>query len=239
MQIANRESFAAAARRRGWTNPYVTDGLIAMWDGEWNAGGGVHDPNATTWSDLSGNGYNMILDMTLAEVKENGVLRKNVNTQGPIGVVSYNTGSPATLEICVTTSATAGSLAVLVYGPVSTVKTPCIIVKNVNTSGGQYEWSRDWNKSQRVVPVNATVVLSASANGSSTNGYVNANAMSGNASDTWGFPANTIAILGDPRKNSYGAKGYVAHNVRIYNRALTAAEIAANHTIDRERFGTP
>lgn len=36
----------------GWTNPYVTDGLVAMWDGEWNAGGGVHDANATVWKDL-------------------------------------------------------------------------------------------------------------------------------------------------------------------------------------------
>ena len=38
-----------------WVNPYVTDGLVAMWDGEWNAGGGVHDPNATVWKDLVGN----------------------------------------------------------------------------------------------------------------------------------------------------------------------------------------
>ena len=29
----------------GWQNPYVTDGLVAMWDGEWNAGGGMHDAN--------------------------------------------------------------------------------------------------------------------------------------------------------------------------------------------------
>jgi len=35
-----------------WHNPYVTDGLVAMWDGEWNAGPGVHDANATTWKEL-------------------------------------------------------------------------------------------------------------------------------------------------------------------------------------------
>lgn len=32
--------------------PYVTKGLIAMWDGEWNAGYGIHDPNATVWKNL-------------------------------------------------------------------------------------------------------------------------------------------------------------------------------------------
>ena len=30
-----------------WDNPYVTDGLVAMWDGQWNAGGGIHSPYAT------------------------------------------------------------------------------------------------------------------------------------------------------------------------------------------------
>lgn len=39
-------------RKKGWTNPYITDGLVAMWDGEWNAGGGVHDANANAWKDL-------------------------------------------------------------------------------------------------------------------------------------------------------------------------------------------
>ena len=42
----------AWAKENGWKNPYVTDGLIAMWDGEWNAGGGVHNPNATNWIDV-------------------------------------------------------------------------------------------------------------------------------------------------------------------------------------------
>ena len=33
---------------------YVTVGLIAMWDGEDNQGTGAHDPSATTWVDLTG-----------------------------------------------------------------------------------------------------------------------------------------------------------------------------------------
>ena len=33
---------------------YVTDGLIAMWDGDDNQGTGAHDPSATTWVDLTG-----------------------------------------------------------------------------------------------------------------------------------------------------------------------------------------
>ena len=33
---------------------YVQDGLVAMWDGIENAGWGVHDASATTWTDLIG-----------------------------------------------------------------------------------------------------------------------------------------------------------------------------------------
>ena len=37
-----------------WSNPYVTDGLIAMWDGEWNVGPGKHSSTTSTWKDLIG-----------------------------------------------------------------------------------------------------------------------------------------------------------------------------------------
>ena len=35
-------------------NPYVTKGLVAMWDGEWNAGLGKHDTKVGKWKDLVG-----------------------------------------------------------------------------------------------------------------------------------------------------------------------------------------
>jgi hypothetical protein len=51
--IAAREiAFEGSGKK--WVNPYITDGLVAMWDGEWNAGGGKHDANATVWKDLVG-----------------------------------------------------------------------------------------------------------------------------------------------------------------------------------------
>ena len=37
---------------------YIQTGLVACYDGIENAGAGVHDPNATTWVDLTGNGNN-------------------------------------------------------------------------------------------------------------------------------------------------------------------------------------
>ena len=75
---------ASQTSASGWVNPYVTDGLIAMWDGEWNAGGGVHDPEATVWKDLSGYGYDLPLpssfsvgsDNMLALSKEGAIMRR-------------------------------------------------------------------------------------------------------------------------------------------------------------------
>ena len=46
----------AAATGSIAANPYVTDGLVLYYDGEWNAGFGVHDSSATVWKDLSATG---------------------------------------------------------------------------------------------------------------------------------------------------------------------------------------
>lgn len=59
MLIAARNAILAGGG--GWKNPYVTDGLIAMWDGEWNAGPGKHDASATVWKDLAGS-YDVYTD---------------------------------------------------------------------------------------------------------------------------------------------------------------------------------
>lgn len=38
-------------------NPYVTKGLVAMWDGEWNVSLGKHGDNAKKWNDLIGKSH--------------------------------------------------------------------------------------------------------------------------------------------------------------------------------------
>ena len=45
MTIAAHHAMLAGG---GWKNPYVTDGLVAMWDGEWNVGGGVISATAAS-----------------------------------------------------------------------------------------------------------------------------------------------------------------------------------------------
>ena len=51
MLIGSRSGFAVKPKQK-WQNPYITDGLVAMWDGQWNAGPGRHDGNSTKWINL-------------------------------------------------------------------------------------------------------------------------------------------------------------------------------------------
>ena len=59
-----RSNQAASSITRNSTktfeNPYITDGLIAMWDGEWNVGIGIHNDKANVWNELI-SGYDAIL----------------------------------------------------------------------------------------------------------------------------------------------------------------------------------
>lgn len=52
MSLLGKNIFFWVQKAGGWTNPYVTDGLIAQYDGEWNAGGGIHNASAPTWKNL-------------------------------------------------------------------------------------------------------------------------------------------------------------------------------------------
>ena len=56
MIAARQIAFGRGAAKGLSAKDYVQDGLIAMWDGIENAGWGVHDANATMWKDLTGKG---------------------------------------------------------------------------------------------------------------------------------------------------------------------------------------
>ena len=206
-----------------------------MWDGIENAGWGVHDPNATTWKDLSGNGYDINLTA-------NAIVNSESMEMAKSGIVEYGLGrvycsvpmSNATLESCVTPyySGTASEVLVTI-GPITTGRNnPCIIVK----TGKNFEWGYDYDNLVEVFKDGQAVTITATR----LNGIVNGStAMTARATDTWGLATNYIAIGGDSRHSNYPAKGYKFHNVRIYSRALTAEEIAHNYEIDRERFNLP
>ena len=236
--------FLAARRKPKWTNPYVTEGLVAMWDGEWNVGGGVHESDLANlngkWKDLSGNGNDLVLNTAFCEITSNGMKRVyNTSANGPVGTLQMRTTYPVTIEACVTPSDRGLSRAcpVVTYGPVNGTATSCLI----NKTPTSFEWSSRFNNRTAVFVKGVPVTVSSVAPGGSSDarGYRKATEISATSSDSWGFESDVVAVLGDSRNNDYVAFGYVAHNVRLYSRALTSAEIAENYAVDKARFNLP
>ena len=235
----------------GWQNPYVTDGLIAMWDGEWNAGGGVHDANATTWVDLSGNGIDMISNgepnfganyVTSTKVEnlwhtDETNLVDGIFTNGTFTIehaiqmadtrasqkLAMLGGGALTQGICAQTAQTGdgrvgGEVRVQGSGSTSTYASLGFSGKlEIHGDGSAYGFSyTDWSggTTSRSAPISSLPV-----------GYV---------SKRFAIGYRYTYSSDSPTVN--GMKFYC---IRVYNRALTAAEIAANYAIDKARFNLP
>lgn len=231
MLIAARESFAVASRRRGWTNPYVTDGLIAMWDGEWNAGGGIHDAAATMWKNLVSGGVD-------ATSSGGNVWSSNYVSGGKGFVVAgaiFSGLTAWTVEVAWVTSSAVNGYA-------------SAIGKNQGNNYGVSALGR-WDNSNLVFGsvggVNLTWdragygarMSSLRSNGSTAyldrNGVLSANkAVSATNLSTWAGISTwyIAAAAATGQKNKF-------HCIRIYNRFRTLSEIAVNYAVDKERFG--
>ena len=77
----------------GWDNPYVSKGLVAMWDAEWNVGYGEHDAESDVWVDLVGNNH-MLLNP--ASTWGENCLVNAPNTKGAVG--QYWANGAVTIE---------------------------------------------------------------------------------------------------------------------------------------------
>ena len=229
----------AWSKSGGWVNPYVTDGLVAMWDGEWNAGGGTHDDTATTWKDLIGNidatainspiflykytdtsnGY-WSLPSSVREIVEaqsltaEVVFRASDKSTYNQGIVGMGSGRSLWLFFGIPPSSASVTLSWQVRG--STIR--------VLYGGGPFY--TDTHSSSLVVDNSV-----CNAYLDSTLCTISPDISAGSITSTSDFFIGMITGY----SNFYGK----IYCVRIYSRALTAAEIAHNYTIDKLRFNLP
>lgn len=243
-------SFRPAARqffeRRAapaWTNPYVTDGLVAMWDGEWNAGGGVHDASATSWLDLIGN-KQMPTTLSSLSWDSNALVRTGVDG------LTYDTGldfsdplSERTFEF------------VISYDANYTNTSGNWFVVRMNDIGS---WLTFWNRmefgialyvggglkntsfSQPSFKGSVSLVGTGTAFNATRNiakYYQNGTSFAQGAFG--GKSTNSLVIQLFANQNWPSTNTIKMHAIRIYSRALTAAEVAANYAIDKRRFNLP
>ncbi len=213
-------------------NPYVSNGLIAMWDGDWNAGWDEHDSTATVWKDLVG-GY----DLT-GQITGNSKWRDNsMYFQG-------NQSPPTYFRLDTTEKSNELSNA---------AKSFCITFKADPVRG---------NGQTIVMPnANQSLIICPVKQGSITLGYGGSRARSFTDTNYWHFfyyeynkssvvidnVAYSLDLWGEQLKGSVlciggtglGYQGFdgTIGNIKMYSRGLTSAEVAKNYGIDKERFG--
>lgn len=208
---------------------YVNDGLVAMWDGIENAGWGVHDANATVWKDLSGNGYDLELRNS-AHFDINSLVTAEKNN---VSALLDRTLSYRSIEVCGFADESRNSSALVCFGNYldSGIMLVCYW-NSIQTYNGNYQI-------KFTNPVSARSTWSGTHDGSNHLAYVNGKAAVGTiTTNNWSSRAGTFGLSGS---SNYAAYNFVGNYycVRLYTRALTAAEIAANYAIDVQRFNFP
>ena len=210
-----------------WTQPnplpYVMDGLIAWYDGIWNAGIGVHDGTATTWTNLV-DGDTVALGPYM-EFAADGVRCTSERTTGII------TGIAASGIHCIEA-----------VGDLDRVTSPTFYVLS--------------SQQKTIIPyVGTETLLTNNSRGMSVSllGLHSVSVNYGSIAESAHVDGQAVAVGTSARNISSGSfQGVVRiggrysanlgatgtyHCIRVYNRQLTVAEVAANYAADRERFG--
>ena len=240
MLLGARQFFERRGAPAGPTaRDYVQNGLIAMWDGIENAGWGVHDAAATTWKDLVGSRN---LTLANAAFSSTSLYRESSSA----GYMAYDAGgrfscpSGYTVEICSQLMFDGLAIIVNVMFNFDGVNQNTCFKARMRASGyGQYgvgpllstykTYSPPWPRNG----INGTITYM-----SSLDSFYNAIQMEEDSSLT--FPAGNAYSSGVALGNNsvYAVYGNI-YSARIYSRALTVAEIAANYAIDKVRFNLP
>ena len=223
---------------------YVQDGLVAVYDGIENAGWGVHDPNATVWKDLTGNGWDFPATNLTFHDDRVEVLAYVASVKSSADFWNWTGGTvDGTFERPTTTAKNNGFLAFGRLGIVS------INTNSVNgcmwyTSASASNWrclypfgrassspgARAFEKAHRAFASDFTQSYANQRyyqNGVRYIGYDET--WTQNVAHSALTPSLSVGTVGTPK--FYG--------LRIYSRALTADEVAVNYTIDKARFNLP
>lgn len=208
---------------------YVQDGLVAMWDGIENAGWGVHDPSATTWKDLSGNGHDLIND--------GAVVGDKCFTTSASGRLygDYEITNVVSLEcVCREYSTSIYSMCVWISGAQRSIaRQNRLMLASVRNGYCEKGFTCGVDEISALSFVNVgTGELIGAKNG------VFSTLQTGNTD--WG--GVLYVSVGARKRNAstidcYSMGDYYC--IRLYSRALTAAEVAHNYEIDKVRFNLP
>lgn len=219
-----------------WVNPYITNGLIAMWDGEWNAGGGKHTTDTEQFVNLATGARcpttnDFVIDNNAAGSNDinntNRIYFTDVNLYG-ITTITYEIILKATQYRTVNNGSIVGASTNNKFEayPYGINATPNWQSKKGGTTAIQLNqrfYANGDITHYAFIADSSQVIMYQ--NGSKLVTKANTKAIN-YASDDFPF----IALAG------FSGRLYCG---RIYNRALTDDEIATNYAIDVNRFLSP
>ena len=220
---------------------YVQKGLVACWDGFDNAGTGEHDATVRTWKDLTGNGYDGTLGSNVTWAA-NGW--QNEANEKPVALGMALSGVTATRDFSVEFTVTPS-------------RAPCreVMFGQFNWDYGSINFERRANGVLRCFFNNAEVDFDSSAmivqnemasftvtatprrQAAWKNGVLATAQTAKTITALFGSKPTYIGaefVVDDGRK-SFNFHG-TYHACRVYDHALTDAEIAVNNAVDAIRY---
>ncbi|MBR2838759.1 MAG: hypothetical protein IKE55_08250 [Kiritimatiellae bacterium] len=215
---------------------YVTDGLTAHWDAIDNQATGTHSASATTWVDLVGG----------AALSMSGTTWGDEYCRFPTAA-SCGTLAGSSLLAWDSTVSTARTVEVVLKYDSATANGICFIgTSSSQIAIGRCDSGAKWIASSSGAQTKIACTLNHAEFGSVSFGFVkgvyvegylynSANAVAkSSGADSWGGGNSTIYV----GSRSGGGTGMVGniYAVRIYDRLLTAEEVAQNYLADQERF---
>jgi hypothetical protein len=214
-----------AGKRTPTAKDYIQDGLIGMWDGIENAGWGTHDPNATVWKDSTGSGYDFAVPSSGASFEDICLNLSNTSVSANLPEVSR---MEFTIECVAKSTGTQGAW---------------VWMRNPSWAGGALVGLQSqglcyfpWYNIGRVGDQDFATV-SVTWNAATQAMYKNATSLATSSRSIDSRNVLATIYIGEYNGNKKATMG--CYSVRLYSRALTAAEIAANYAIDKERFKLP
>lgn len=223
---------------------YLQSGLIAMWDGIENAGWGTHNGAVTTWKDLVGN-----RDWTLGPSASYEWTANSFDAKDQFAATQDFIGGDLvqTVEVCarITSqeSVPLGNYAFIMLGRDEAAFGSYygLLYRNPNANkvfALMCERSYFTNTYTEFAGKGASFSF-PNFHTDNVDAFFNGITRTANASNTLDYNATTrgtVARIGGVLTQSMPIEVY---NIRLYSRALTAAEIAENYAVDKARFNLP
>lgn len=211
-----------------WKFPYVTDGMVAMWDGEWNVGIGEHDDSTTVWVDLSGNGNDLEVDNVYCHWEDN-CLRSDTVRRTKLFAKANTAFSYETCEFVV-----------------ERMEYPGLVSFSGMGDNKMFEYDREYVQflnhytetvADEEFPSKASCQCIYNS-GSSLSAWINGIPMVRGTirSDwTWATKKQNFGLGGGSSYQLYQITGRI-FSVRLYSRKLSESELAHNLELDMARF---